>query len=122
MHTVKKVHLHPKYDGPSSHYYHDVALLQLTDHITLDHSKELVTIAEKSDKTKSGDDVYVSGWGENPDHPNDNRLYQVFLKVMTAKKCHDEVGGGEVEEIEEHNICVGGKKKGHCQGDSGGFN
>ncbi|XP_037038696.1 trypsin 3A1-like [Bradysia coprophila] len=120
VHTVKNVHLHPKYQGPESHYFHDMALLELNEAISLDQNKAIVPIAQASDKTNPGEDVFVSGWGFNPDHPSDNRLYQVHLTVKSAKACKDKVGGGTVKEIEEHNICAGGKNKAHCQGDSGG--
>lgn len=121
MVTVKKIHVHPKYKGQKTHYYHDIAILELEDDITLDHTKAIGPIAKPTDKTKPGDDVFVSGWGTNPDHPGDSRLYQVHLKVMSAQTCKDKVGGGEVSEIEEHNICAGAKKKAHCEGDSGWF-
>lgn len=121
-HTVKNVYLHPKYmGGHDHHFFNDVALLELNDHIEINQrSTKLVNLAQKNDRPKNGSDAIVSGWGTNPDHPNENRLYQVHLNIISAQTCHDELAGGTVEEIEKHQICAEAPGKNHCEGDSGG--
>lgn len=117
IHYVKKVHVHPKYKGGGdNHLFHDISMIELKDHLTLDSTKQTLTIAGKDDVVKTGDDVFVSGWGTNPEHPDDDRLYQVHLKVISAQKCHDELTGGNVEEVEKHQICAYDKNKAHCHG------
>lgn len=121
LHYVKTVFVHPKYKGGGdNHFFHDVGLLELTNDIELNDRSQLVKLAHCSDRPFSGDDLTISGYGKNPDHPNDKRLYQVHLKVITAQKCVDELAGGTVEEVDKHQICAAAKGKNQCKGDSGG--
>ncbi|XP_037029861.1 trypsin 3A1-like [Bradysia coprophila] len=120
-HSVKTVFIHPEYNGGGTYnFFHDVGLLELKTDIKLGDRAQLVTIALPDDNPKDGADVYITGYGRNPDHPGDNRLYQVQMNVITAEKCIELLARGTVEEVDQHEICVVGKNKNQCPGDSGG--
>lgn len=122
IHFVKKVFVHPMYKGGGdNHYFHDVGMLQLTEDIKLNDRARVVRLAKPTNKPKVGDSMTISGWGTNPEHPDDNRLYQVVLKVISAKQCTQELAGGTVEEVEQHQICAKAEGKNQCKGDSGGM-
>ncbi|KAJ6645600.1 Trypsin 3A1 [Pseudolycoriella hygida] len=121
LHYVKKVNVHPEYKGGHEHhFFHDVAVLELTEEIELNDKAQLTELAESGDKAPVGTPVVVKGWGVNPDHNNDNHLYAVELDVISAKECIEKVAGGKVEDVEKHQICAFAPGKSHCEGDSGG--
>lgn len=116
IHSVKTVFVHPKYKGGGdNHYFHDVGLLELTDYIVLNERSQLVNLAHKDDNPENGTDGTVTGYGDNPDHPNDRRLYQVHLSVITGEQCVNELAGGTAEEVDEHQICAEAEGKNFCQ-------
>lgn len=119
LHYVKNVYTHPKFRGSSNHFHHDVGILELQDEILITTTSRLTTLAHSNDETPAGRVGRVSGWGENPDHPNDNRLYQVELNVISAQNCSSQFGSDE-DQIEEHEICAQAPGKNFCKGDSGG--
>lgn len=120
-HSVIKVFTHPKFIGGSNNYHHDVGLLQLSDNIYLDNSAYYTNLAHANDVIYPGTDGIVSGWGKNPDHPNDSdRLYQVHLTVISSTQCAREFGGDTSQEFGRHEVCAQAAGKNTCQGDSGG--
>lgn len=117
LHFVKTVFIHPKYKGGGdNHFFHDACILELQDDITLNDRSQLVQLARRTDKAENGTDGTVTGYGKNPDHPNDDRLYQVHLTVITAEQCVSELAGGTAEEVEEHQICAEAPGKNQCEG------
>lgn len=113
-HKVKKVFTHPKYTG--DHY--DVGILQLVDDIKFGKTAQPVQLAGASEQISVGADTFVNGWGTNPDHPrDDNHLYQVHLQVKNSSECARLYGD---RDFDAHEICVQGKNKSDCEGDSGG--
>lgn len=122
IHLVKTAFVHPKYLNARDNRFHDVGLLELYDDIQLSSRSQLVTLARRNDWPAVGTDCTITGYGTNPDHPNDQQtLYQVHLQVITSKQCVDELAQGTVEEVEEHNICAKAPHKNQCRGDSGGM-
>lgn len=97
-----------------------MGLLELIDNIQLGSKSQLVTLANRDDDPPVGTDCTVTGYGENPDHPDDSRLYQVHLNIISAKQCTEELAGGTAEEVEQHQICAEAMGKNQCEGDSGG--
>lgn len=121
IHSVKTVFVHPKYKGGmNNHFFHDVGILELINDITLNDRAKLVTLAHPDDDPQNGTDGTITGYGTNPDHPNDRHLYQVHLNVITAEQCVEELAGGTAKEVDEHQICVEAPGKNQCPGDSGG--
>lgn len=120
-HSVKTVFIHPKYRGGGKHnFFHDVGLLELKKNIDLGDRAQLVSIAEPDDRPKDGGDVTITGYGRNPDNPVNKLLYQVQMNVITAERCVNEIAGGDVDKVDQHQICVEGDNKNQCPGDSGG--
>lgn len=117
---VKNVYPHPKYNGGANHFHHDVGILELNGEIPRTVNSQPVTLIHSQEDVPVGRDGYVSGWGTNPDNPNDSRLYQVHLTVISAQSCHDQIGGDTVEERAQHEICGQADGKNFCEGDSGG--
>jgi hypothetical protein len=117
LNFVKTVYTHPKFNGGTNHFHHDVGLLELRNELVISAYQRMVTLVHSNDVTPVGRDGYTSGWGENPDHPNDSSLYQVHLTVISAQSCHDQIGGDTVEEREQHEICGQAKGRNFCEGD-----
>lgn len=121
LYSVKTVFVHPEYNGGGTHhFYHDVGLLELTTDIDLGERAQLVSIAMPDDRPRDGANVLITGYGRNPDHPGEKRLYQVQMNVITAERCVALVSGGKVREVDQRQICVEGENKNQCPGDSGG--
>lgn len=98
-----------------------MSILELTEDIQLNNRAQLVTLALPTDDPKNGTDGTITGYGTNPDHPDDDtHLYQVHLNVITAEKCVMELAGGTAEEVRKHQICAQAPGKNQCEGDSGG--
>lgn len=80
-----------------------------------------VTMMRSTEEMNDGDNVYVSGWGRNPDNSDtEDDLYQVNLKMVNSTHCARMWGFSEGE-MEKHHFCATGKHgRDACQGDSGG--
>lgn len=98
-----------------------MGLLELNDEITLNDKAQLVQLARRDDKPKTGTDCTITGYGKNPDVPSNKLLYQVHMNVITSEQCVKELATGTVKEVEKHEICVKAPGKNQCQGDSGGI-
>lgn len=95
-------------------------MLELTQDIELSQSSKYTKLAHKNDKIKAGSSGIVSGWGTNPDHPGDQRLFQVQLNVISPEECARLNDEDDAEGYEKHEICTQAPGKNFCAGDSGG--
>lgn len=119
-HAVKRVFVHPKYRS-GVNFFHDVGLLELKTAVTLSNRVRLVNLAGRTERPATGADVFVSGYGTNPENPTTKNLYQVHLNVIAAAQCSRELKSGTASENEQHFICAKAPNKNHCKGDSGGL-
>lgn len=120
VYNVSNVYPHPKFQGGANRRHHDIGLLELTSDIPMSPTSQHVKLVHKNDQIKAGDDGVVSGWGHNPDNPNDPRLYQVHLPVISPQECARLNDQDTAQGYEQHEICTNKPGKSFCSGDSGG--
>lgn len=117
---VINVYPHPKFRGHKGHLYHDVGILRLDGTIMLGkkYSTQIVQLPSQNEETPEGREIWVQGWGTNPQNRGDKRLYQSTMTVASGEKCYrsyDET----LEEYNQHEVCAVPLDGKTCPGDSG---
>lgn len=118
--SVSKIYYHPEFKGKKGLLYHDVSILRVDGTIKIGkkHNTELLQLPSPNEEPQKGHELWVQGWGTNPQNPDDKRLYRATMKIVHGKKCYRQKKE-TVEEFEQHEVCavpVDGKT---CPGDSG---
>ncbi|KAJ6633582.1 CLIP domain-containing serine protease B15 [Pseudolycoriella hygida] len=107
VHSVEKILF------KEASHMNDIAILKLSENITLDDkTKKVIQLAEKSYIPPNDTHVHIDGWGENPE--NSINLHRAHIFTLYGGGC-DLVGD------HNHQICTWGvNSSGPCLGDSGG--
>ncbi|XP_033734244.1 trypsin alpha-like [Pecten maximus] len=128
-HSVADLKKHEKFENsattPDGAFPYDVALLKLSDQITLDTNKAAISLTSVTNTELAGYDLYeclISGWGrtkENSNSPLPDQLQQTNVKILTDSRCSGIIGSSSMRG--DIHICVDGEgASGGCNGDSGG--
>ncbi|XP_068111394.1 complement C1r subcomponent [Hyperolius riggenbachi] len=133
--SVQEVHVHPEYIAGI--HDHDIALIRLTDPVTMDHITSPICLPQKGDESLYDADTigYVSGFGETEKKTIANDLRYVKLPVVERDRCQKQLVDKQKlasadektknEKFTENMFCAGypeakKQQKDSCQGDSGG--
>nr|XP_012218765.1 PREDICTED: trypsin-1-like [Linepithema humile] len=117
--SIASIIAHEWYDEDT--YMYDVALIKLTNPVSLGKNAKIVALATPSTNIKTGSKAIVAGWGKT----STNGASSKVLRVLTAPTIDQKV----CQEIYAHHrivtsdmLCAGYTTGGKdtCQGDSGG--
>uniref|UniRef100_A0A182PBP8 Peptidase S1 domain-containing protein n=1 Tax=Anopheles epiroticus TaxID=199890 RepID=A0A182PBP8_9DIPT len=120
-HTVQEVVVHPKYN--SSRFANDIALIKLTDNITMSQFVQPVCLwtMDKNQDLIVGKNGTLVGFGLNEHDVVSEQLKQAPIGVVDALTCikSDRLSFGN--QLTSEMFCGGGRKNiSACNGDSGG--
>lgn len=115
--SVTRLITHPSYNSTLDD--NDIALLQLSQSVTINNPVMLATPETDAVWAGTGQVVTATGWGNTnatgtANYPS--RLQQVDLTVTSQSSCNTAYGG----DITANMICAASPGKDTCQGDSGG--
>ncbi|XP_040183613.1 transmembrane protease serine 11D-like [Rana temporaria] len=99
----------------------DIALLELSDPVTLQQNIRTVCLPKASDNFPDDSSCYVTGWGAVEYRGRTSPiLRQVEVKIINSDKCASPLMYGS--QIQPSMLCAGYESGGKdaCQGDSGG--
>ncbi|KAI2662589.1 Chymotrypsin B [Labeo rohita] len=113
---VSQVFTHPQWNPNTIE--HDIALIKLTEPVSLNSHVSPVCLAETSDQFASGMICVTSGWGVTKYNAlfTPNELQQVALPLLSNQECMNHWGSN----IHDTMICAGAAGASSCMGDSGG--
>lgn len=118
--SVKNAYAHPEYKGHGGFDYHDVGILRLDKTIKIgqEYNTQLIQLPSPNEETPIGREVWVQGWGTNPQNPGDPTLYRAKMAVTCPKACR-RIDKETLDEFSQHEICTEPVKGKTCPGDSG---
>ncbi|KAI4459990.1 eg:bacr7a4.3 protein-related [Holotrichia oblita] len=119
---VKKLHVHPDYNGPV--HYHDIALLELDQSVKLNQYVKPACLYTKTSETIK--EALITGWGTTENGTTSDYLLKAGLTWFEPQTCNRtfvndkrKLPRGIDADIQ---MCYGSitSRKDTCQGDSGG--
>jgi len=115
-HVVKKIHVHPKYNG---HNY-DYAIMELMNPISINAYAKAIFLPDGSEKYNDKSLFLTSGWGAtiSPDKNSSDTLLSVTVPFVPHGVCKD-----IFSQLTPQEMCAGDIENGKidsCVGDSGG--
>ncbi|XP_034232209.1 trypsin delta-like [Thrips palmi] len=116
---IVEVHPHPDFDAMS--YTCDVALLKVSPPFKFDEVVRPIAIVDVATAPKTGDQVYVTGWGKLSEFAT--AAATILQKVKVQMKDFDTCRNRYAEipmVLTETTFCASADGKDACQGDSGG--
>ncbi|CAF3545157.1 unnamed protein product [Adineta steineri] len=114
---IKRIVIYPSYNGKSTRWIHDIALLQLTESLIFSPYIRSICISSIQDFVRHGDRTLVTGWGETQGTGNFRYLREVEVPIQSYDEC------GLQNISWSTTLCAGLCKNSTCdacQGDSGG--
>ncbi|XP_046369158.1 fibrinolytic enzyme, isozyme C-like [Haliotis rufescens] len=119
---VRRVVMHPGYNGNAAGYPNDIALLELNSAATISSTVQLIDISPEG-ASYEGQDVIISGWGRTvgggtlPD-----RLQEVTMQKISNAECTQRWAPVSGASINDQHICIydSSQQASACNGDSGG--
>ncbi|KAK0143885.1 Prostasin [Merluccius polli] len=127
QHQVARVLVPADYESPEMG--NDLALVQLTQSVTLSEYVQTVCLPDAAVQFPTGSPCYVTGWGNTQEGvplPGVGSLQEVQVPIIEQTSCRRmykaESDDSEVVDIHSDMICAGYQEGGKdsCQGDSGG--
>nr|AYV99596.1 venom polypeptide [Dolopus genitalis] len=96
-------------------FIHDIAIIKLPEAVKLTREIQIVRLADRSFNS-ANDIAIISGWGNNGNSQGSDILRYAQLRILPDEVCKN------FFTIFYHptNICIAGKGKSSCSGDSGG--
>jgi Trypsin len=118
---IEKVLIHERFRFESGNFFFDIALIKLSKDLQLDGIIRRAINISQSNDALSGTDVYLAGWGENPNELVATTLHKVDLKVLPPLQCSLKwTREALILVLRNRQICALGKNNGDaCAGDSG---
>ncbi|KAK9869223.1 hypothetical protein WA026_002974 [Henosepilachna vigintioctopunctata] len=114
---------HENYDPEDPDQKHDIALLRLRKEVEYtDYIKPicLPLLESERQKTYSGANLTVSGWGQTENRSSSNVKLKLVVPVKSNANCNS-IYKDANRKLSEQQLCAGGEKnKDSCKGDSGG--
>ncbi|CAF3624692.1 unnamed protein product [Rotaria sp. Silwood1] len=115
--TIKQIVVYPSYNGKSSRWVHDIALLQLSYSLIFNPFVRSICLSSMPNFVQIGDRALVTGWGDTHGTGNFRYLREVEVPIQSNDQC----------KLKDLNlvttICAGlcqNSTCDACQGDSGG--
>ncbi|KAB5426717.1 serine protease [Phocaeicola vulgatus] len=120
IYNVTKAHVHPEYNPRNVD--NDIALLHLSEPVTINSRALAADLPEEDSKVETGDVVTVSGWGDTlneEESKDDLRFVEVF--IHDHDDCVKRYADADML-VTDNMICAAVEQGGRdsCQGDSGG--
>ncbi|CAM4759476.1 unnamed protein product [Rotaria magnacalcarata] len=115
--TVKQIVVYPAYNGKSTRWVHDIALLELFEPLVFSPYVRAVCLPSTKDFVRINDRTIVTGWGETHGTGNFRYLREVEVPIQSTDQC------GLKDINVATTLCAGLCKNSTCdacQGDSGG--
>lgn len=78
---------YPSYNGKSTRWMHDIALLQLSESLILNPFIRSICLSSNKDFVKLGDRTLVTGWGETHGSGNFRFLREVEVPIQPNDQC-----------------------------------
>lgn len=121
---VEEIIKHKFYIKGNPNFYHDIALLRLTEPVEFSYFIKpicLPSISDLKDKTNYTGTIFTTaGWGQTEEGRGSNILNKLLIKGVRRGKCNRAYRTDNLN-ITERQICAGTEEgKDTCQGDSGG--
>jgi len=100
-HVVKKIHLHPKFNG----YNYDYAIMELMNPISINAYAKAIFLPDGSEKYIKDKSLFLtSGWGETS---NGGQLSDVLLSVTLPFVAHDNCKDKYFQLLTPQMMCAG---------------
>ncbi|KAJ1523789.1 hypothetical protein ONE63_001620 [Megalurothrips usitatus] len=116
---IAEVFAHPDFDPQS--YTSDIAILRLSPPLRLDDVVKAIAIVEPDHAPRTGDAVFVTGWGKLSEFSTSAAT--ILQKVKVQMKDYDTCRAKYAEIpmlLTDTTFCAAADGKDACQGDSGG--
>ncbi|XP_044534331.1 chymotrypsin-like elastase family member 1 [Gracilinanus agilis] len=118
--SVRKIVIHPNWNSNSVASGYDIALLRLSQSVTLNSYVQLGTLPPSGQILPNGNSCYITGWGRTKTNGQlAETLQQAYLPVVDYATCSSSSYWGST--VKTTMVCAGGDGvRSGCQGDSGG--
>ncbi|XP_076107524.1 chymotrypsin-like serine proteinase [Mytilus galloprovincialis] len=117
--TLSRIIMHPSYSGSAAGYPNDIALLELSQALSLGGNMAAIAVPSTQDFT--GSRCFLSGWGRlSGSGSSPNVLQDVEMTVISNSECTTRWASVNGATINSGHICIHETGKSACSGDSGG--
>ncbi|KAJ7990035.1 hypothetical protein DPEC_G00310680 [Dallia pectoralis] len=116
--SMSQIVIHPDFDILPLHAINDIALVKLSQSVTMTHLVKPVKLPENDDSFNPASKCWVAGWGATElGEPRDGILQELTVPIIKQKDCLE-----QYKDITSDLMCAGYWKGGRdtCLGDSGG--